>query len=382
MNHNPQKLVQSPLRCSDWCGDLTHFSGFFDVFPASTLECSDWEQITNFISGKLSIGPDKKVLPYVIPCLLKDAPFTLKTSKKAIRLGLGITGKQRSSAHVTEAKWLLMDIDGMNEEKFSSKLQALLDTGCAFCIYTTHSHGRSDKPGVRARLAIPLDKAISAPEYEAVWLGLDMLFFEGEIAKADRSGCHLWQQQGVYAAAAERSHSAFSHSQKGSVWSTDTLIAAAPTKKRHRVSTQQRTNLNPGQYVDRLLEALPWIDAEDTSTWHKAITAFKASAPLLGEDNARELAIRYSNLGSKEARKLNEADRRYNPSDFFDNVAATMPPDVAIGVLLGLAKDNAICTVVEDRGKTNWTVSGHKAAVYLCRNHLRIFTQLTDERTL
>ena len=370
-----QSTVKATMHLPEWRGCLTAFSSFYDVFPKSAIASGSWVEIKEYLAGSVAIGSDKDLLPFVVPCLLKEAPFTPKSLPKALASGMGSVGKQRSSAHMTAANWLVMDIDGMDKSSFDTKVHALKSTGCAFCVYSTHSHGRADKPGVRARLVLPIDRQLEAAEYELAWLGMDMLIFSGDVSKADASGRHLWQQQGVWATAEERKDIAFTESQDGSVWSANALVAKGPVKQARNVAPHQPIELSPTDQVERLAAALPWIDAEDTATWIKAVTAFKASSEIIGETNALELAMQYSANGSDEARKLNHSDSRYNPEVFFNNVMPAMPPDAGIGVILGLAKAGALRVMECDRGEISWSEPGRKAAGYLSRYHYQTFVE-------
>ncbi len=372
-----ERRFKSNIDSANWRGDLTTFNSFYDVLPNALIEQADWNTVTRTIAGEVAIGPDKSQHLFFVPCLLKDAPFTPKTLPKAQAAGLGTNGKQRSSAHMTQATWVVMDIDGMAQSAFDEKVNSLAKSGYTFLIYSTHSHGREDRPGVRARLVVPVDRSLAAEDYESAWLGLDKLVFGGEVVKADGSGRHLWQQQGVWATATERQHKAFSISQDGAVWAADELIRNAPLKPSGTSKLHHSPELSPTEQVDRLVSALPWLDAEDTPTWISAITALKAASTIIGESNGLALAIQYSDRGSTQARMKNESDRRYDPATFFFNVNPVMPASAGVGVLLGLAKQTAIQTLLADRGKDAWSELGSQAASYLCRHHYKAFVELT-----
>ena len=376
-NYLNQAYRSSKLSIEDWRGDLTIFNSFYDVLPQTSIRQVEWSAVTKTIAGEVAIGPDKSQHSFFVPCLLKDAPFTPKTLPKAQAAGLGTNGKQRSSAHMTQATWVVMDIDGMAQSAFDEKVNSLAKSGNAFLIYSTHSHGHEDRPGVRARLVVPVDRSLAAEDYESAWLGLDKLVFGGEVVKADGSGRHLWQQQGVWATATERQHKAFSISQDGAVWAADELIKNAPLKPSGTSKLQHSPELSPNEQVNRLVSALPWLDAEDTPTWITAVTAFKAVSMIIGESNGLALAIQYSARGSALARLKNESDRRYDPVTFFLNVKPVMPASAGVGVLLGLAKQTAIQTLLADRGKDAWSELGRQAASYLCRHHHKTFVELT-----
>lgn len=368
----------SPMTLVMWLGCCTLFSGFYNPLPADKLVDATFGMLVHYIAnaGGPVIGKDKDVLPFYVPCSLKVAPLTQAMMK---RTGL-LEGKQRSAAHVSTATWLVLDVDGLGQAEFDALLDSLREAGLTFLVYSTHSNGREDKPGVRARLVIPVDRSLSADDYKAAWLGFDRVFCNGTVAAADDSGKAMWQQQGVWSAHPDRIGSAFRVVHKAGVASADALIAQG--SKVVRQKTEHPTNvarpLASSEQVKRLSDAIRWIDSEKTSRWVTAMTALKAAASVIGADDARELAVRYSAQASDKA-KANNDDPRYDPATFFENVQPTMPPEAAIGTLCGLARDGAVAAMNADRGRAKWSESGRAAAVYLARFHHRLFSELTGE---
>lgn len=190
--------ILSNLQLSNWRGSITTFKGFISTRPDREFENIPWSEACNLLCPeKAEIIEDKRQGKYFIPCLLKVAPFvgsTLEASKKA---GESINGKMRSKMHVTEAEMLIIDVDGLNKSDFHIGLDKISKVGIAYLAFTTFSHGHPDKPGVRARLAIPLDRMLATEDYYLAWNGVDKYFWNGLAAKADSSSAKLYQQQGT-----------------------------------------------------------------------------------------------------------------------------------------------------------------------------------------
>ncbi|MBV5331177.1 hypothetical protein JZU69_01930, partial [bacterium] len=161
---------------------------------------------------------------YVVPCPLKEAALVEKTREAAIRNGTSTIGQMRSKSHVTAALFAMMDVDGLSEEDFLAALEKMKADGITVLGYTTHSYGDPDKPGIRARLAIPIDRAVGIEEYRAVWKGIDNRYFNGAAGKADSSGRNLYQQQGTWCCHPDRVDQAQSWRHDGGVASADVLI--------------------------------------------------------------------------------------------------------------------------------------------------------------
>lgn len=357
-----------------WRCTVTTFPSFYDPLPADEASGLGFDELMAYVAGAPAVGPDKDKMPFAVPCGLSEAPLTPNMQAKTGRQ----IGKQRSSAHVTVAWFLVLDVDGLTDAAFSALLNKLRADGLSFLAYSTHSHGRPDKPGIRARLLIPVDRSLNAVEYAQAWRGFDAHYCGGAIGEADASGRHLWQQQGVWSAPPERVASAFRIAHRAGVSSADALIACAPVPPVREKADHGPVPMPPTLTAQRLEATLPWLNADDTPSWITALTAFKALAPAIGKDAARTLAVRYSEQGS-EAAKAHNDDRRYDPAEFFDNVRPTMPPDAAMGTLCAMARDGAMAAVNGDRGKRRLSERGHQAAVYLARHHRRQFDELAKE---
>lgn len=219
----PQVLSSMPM--SDWRGSVTTFNGFTGTRPARELEDASWDEVRNLLCpNKPAVLADKKQAQYVVPCLLKEAPFVGKTREAAISNWESATGKMRSKNHVTEANLIIMDIDGLPESEFLAGLKKLADDGLTYLIYTTHSHGSEDKPGIRARVVILLDRPLNVQEYSTAWQGIDRRYWNMQAGIADSSGANLYQQQGTWCCHPDRIEQAQSWTNDGGVASAEALL--------------------------------------------------------------------------------------------------------------------------------------------------------------
>jgi len=211
---------------SEWRGSVTTFKGFTGTRPASEQNNVPWDAFSGVICPpKPAILPEKKNAQFCVPCPLKEAPLVGHTLEMAKQFGTSTTGKMRSKTHVTEASCSIIDVDGLDEPEFDAGLAKIRDDGLTYTAYTTHSHGSADKPGIRARLAIPLDRPVDTTEYSEAWHGLDQRYFGGRAGQADPSGANLYQQQGTWCAHPDRRDQARSWHNSGGVAAADALIA-------------------------------------------------------------------------------------------------------------------------------------------------------------
>ncbi len=194
----PAILSNMPL--SDWRGSLTTFKGFTGTAPVLELENCTWAEITPVLCPeKPVILADKKAGQYFVPCPLKEAPLVGRTLDIAKEFHKPTVGKQRSKGHVTDASFIVMDIDGVSESEFLAGLESLRQAVITHLAYTTYSHGRPDKYGVRARVCVPIDGRVGIEGYVAAWHGADAVFWKGRAGAMDASGANLYQQQGTWA---------------------------------------------------------------------------------------------------------------------------------------------------------------------------------------
>lgn len=240
-------LSNTPL--ADWRGSITTFKGFTGTRPEQELNDVTWPD-----AGKLlcpdtpAVIADKGRGHYFVPCGLKEAPLVGNTLDAAKSAGQATTGKMRSKNHVTASSMLVMDVDGPSEADFMLGLNKMKRDGVAYLAYTTHSHGRVDKPGIRARIVLPLDRELNGEEYAQAWHGTDIHYWGGQAGQADASGANLCQQQGTWACDPTRVEQARKWEGSGAVASAEALItinqAAQPQQTDTGTSSSARTTNN------------------------------------------------------------------------------------------------------------------------------------------
>jgi len=356
---------------------LTIFRGFTGTLPADELVNYAWSVVVHTVAP--AHGPalivDKDRAPYFVCCQLKVARYVSKTLERAIREKWPcLEGRQRSASHVTASNILVFEFDGLTAESWGQILECLKAAGLTFLAYSTHSYGREDKPGVRVRVLAPMDSALEQMDFTRAWYAVHKILFDGLDVQADVSGRNIHQQQGVWVVHPDRAELAFRHDLRGGVISAQAALAAAP-KPVIKPKQHFEPISNPALDVARLAEAANWIDAEDTVTWIKNVTAFKAAGVLVGMEAAKQLVLFYSARGSDKATEKN-ADDCYDPETFFDSVNPSMPPQIGMAVLCGNARDVAVREVKASLTAAHWTDRGRDAAKYLARHHARVFAEL------
>lgn len=367
------KIISEKLT-SEWRGSITLFDGFYSTRPADEIQGVPWGLYVHAVAT--AHGPavvqEKDNAPYFVTCNLKVAPLTGKTRERAEINGACLEGKQRSAGHITASNVLVFDLDGLEQQQLDSVRECVESLGLTALIYSTHSHGRNDKPGVRARVLLPMDTALESATYTRAWRGVaKQLFAEVEV---DASSSRIHQQQGVWATAAERVQLAFRHDIRGGLINAQAAVDAGPLqpiKAANPVNSHYANN----DVTERLEAALAWLDPNNTTTWHTLMMAFKAVAPLVGMDAARSMAIRYSEAGNPEATAKN-IDAKYDPATFFDGAAPTMPPEAGMATLCANARDMAGGLFIEALQAGKLAERSVDAAKYLAINHPKRFEEI------
>lgn len=343
------------------------------VFPSSRepLPCKehiglDWPSVVSVIAGELIVTRDKTRVPYTVPCPLKEGPFVGKTAERMAKLGQTI-GKQRSATHVTHARLLVFDFDGLSGTDAKHVFAAVRALECLYVVYSSYSHGNTEKPGARFRVVIALDRLVDVREYAALWSALDKQVF-GSLA--DPSSRHMYQQQGVWATNPVWSDKAFKYVGHGEPLACD---------RWHTVETAQKTSApratpTPIAENSKISPALRWINANDTGTWVQVGMALKALESQLGGD-ALVHWIEFSE-SAEDTAKLQNNDSRYNPLTMWESFTPAMPMDAALGKLFALARDSAAAAVKESLQTGELTGCGREAVIYLEQRHPRFLCSL------
>lgn len=382
---NP-RVFKSSMPEDAWRGDLMTYPSQYGTRPSAEHKNLTVDQLYEHVAP--SSGPylieDKARAPYLTPGLLKIAPYVGKTLEKAIAARQPIIGKQRSSQHVTQATFLVLDIDGASTEQGQAIGKVLTGDGVSALIYTTYSHGAADKPGWRIRAVIPVDGPMDSAVYQRAWAGANQRWFLG---MADHTGSKLSQAQGLWATHPERANKASRRVIEGGIASLDALLAISPvvapqvTQSPRRAATGSLNPADRAREIEQITRALPLLDADDYSTWTRNIVCFKALAPELGEDEMRALAVIYSQQGSASSTQRND-DPRYDPEQFFDSACPAMSPDAAAGTLFGQASAEASKIFAGYLAAKQLGVSTKSdehvelAVKYLSRYHLKKYEQI------
>ena len=244
----PLASIISAMPLPDWRGDLTTLNGFTGTRPVLELDNASWDEIRQIlVPENPAVLADKSKCVYVVPCLLNDAPLVGNTRDAAKRNGQPQNGKMRSKQHVTVARLLIIDVDGLPYTVLVVVFDKLNRDDLTYLAYTTHSHGSAEKPGMRVRLVILLDRPVDVAEYAAAWHGADYRYLNGDAGRADPSGARMYQQQGTWCAHPSRIHLASSWSNRGGIASADALIAIGMVAMaaRSRTATQATLEITP-----------------------------------------------------------------------------------------------------------------------------------------
>lgn len=365
--------MRSEKSLSEWRGNLTLFDGFYSTIPADEVHETSWGLVVHSVAPAHgpAIVQEKENAPYFITCSLRVAPYIGKTLERTKSIGSRSEGKQRSGGHVTPSNILVFDLDGVERTQLDELVERVRANSLTALVYSTHSHGRTDKPRIRARVMLPIDERLEQKEYDRAWHGVASLLFSG--IEVDASSRRVHQQQGIWVTASDRKHLAFKHDFRGGLIDAQAAIDAGPTPKPKPVV--QLAPFIKTDNVERLEMALPWLDANDTGTWHSLMMAFKATAPLIGTDAALSLALRYSAQGSDEATERND-EARYDPSIFFDNATPHMPPEAGVATLCANARDVAEKELVTALNSGKLVRRSSEAAKYLAKHHSKRFEEI------
>ncbi len=269
--------VQSNILLEDWRGSVSTFSGFTGTRPEQEMIDASWDKIKVLLCpDKPAILTDKKHGLYFVPCELKEAPLVCNTLETALKNGEPTIGKMRSKSHVTTASLIVIDVDGLSEAAVMSGQVQMKADGLTFLAYTSHSQGREDKPGMRVRFVIPIDREVATENYSTAWNGVDQKYFAGKVGKSDSSGANMYQQQGTWCCHPDRTEQASSWLNIAGVANADVLIDAG------RI-VHQLSKPDPGEIKKPVTDAFipltdstyPDADAEKVADACQQIGAFR-----------------------------------------------------------------------------------------------------------
>jgi hypothetical protein len=372
------EIMTVPKNDESWTGEVTLYASTFSPIPQGMYRSLTWEALQEAVAP--TAGPmvhaDKTNLRYFTPGLLQAAPLTGKTLQRASAQGFCEVGFMRSAGHVTTTTWMVFDFDGITRPQVEWIGRQVFVQRYAALMYTTHSHGRPDKQGARLRIVLPVDMRLDAGSYRDAHMLLNIKLFNG---LADQSGKSLSQQQAVFGVHPSRAHLAKCWRSKGAVYRLAGFLArerGIPIQVPKPPRAPRDAVTHAGEVKDlpthpRLKQALRHLSAKTYQSWAQGLMAFKALAGFYPDGEMRAMAVAFGNTspsGSTRA-ELSECDSRYDPGAVFDASAPLMPPNAAAGVLLGMAKEQALAAVRASRGATSSSAEVMAAAAYLAAHH-------------
>lgn len=365
--------MRSELLLNEWRGDVSVFSGQLRTMP----ETMDSELTVEMLAAQMCppapfVTADKANALYALACVLREAPLVSKTLERAKARGLPEYGFMRSGGHVTEGRWIKLDLDGIGKDLTLEIIVTLDGLGIGYLLYSTHSHGL--KPRNRLRLILFLDRALSPSEYKRASQGA-AIWLLGESLDPSEGGLH--QLAGVLMCHPDRRAKVFRLVEIGGnrcCVSADALMALAPEPAKARsYSSTVATIVGKSKIGD----ALRCVDANDTGTWVKVGMALKALEPELGSD-ALGHWLSFSESADDES-KANNADDRYNPLMMWQSFTPSMEVQAAMGVLMGMAKRGAADVLHGDLQSGELSKRGREAVTYLEERHPHFLSLLLAE---
>jgi hypothetical protein len=371
-----------------WLGEITVYPSCYRPVPEAMHKGLSWAELIEVIASPS--GPtvclDKAKLQYFTPGLMHAAPLTGKTLESARAQGLPEVGVMRSAGHVTTSTWLVFDFDGITRSQVKSIGAQVFGKGYSALMYTTHSHGHPDKPGVRMRLVLPVDNRLDAQSYGAAHSAMNAEVFH---ALADVTGKRLSQQQAAFGVHPARARWAKSWHSDGTPYPLGEFLAK-PRDPGNAPSAREAARQMPPALTRevvglptlmRMCHAAPFLLATTYDVWSRGLQAFKALAGYYPEGAMRSMAVTFGSTspsGSKRAER-SACDARYEPGAVFDSSSPLMPPVVAAGVILRMAREQALTVVRASIGFASASREAQAAATYLAAHHKAAWSELLKE---
>jgi len=361
--------MRSDMPLSEWRGDVSGFDGQFYTTPAYQKQGVTCAELAELVCPKEPfVTSDKSRAPYALPCTLNEALLVGKTLERAKARGLSLIGFMRSANHVTEGRWIKLDLDGAGKDDVRGLLEKLDALGIGYLLYSTHSHGL--KARNRLRLVLFLDRALPSAEYRRASQGAAQWLLGGSL---DDSEAGLHQLAGVYMCHPDRRAKSFRLVDIGTgryCVSADALLALVPKVVRPAYRSTPASVIAKGKVGDELR----WVDANDTRTWVQVGMALKALEGALGAD-ALGHWLAFSDSADESAKGQNN-DPRYDPETMFEGFSPVMSAEAAMGQVLALGRDGAGTAVKEALSRGDLGKLGREAVVYLERRHPRFINSL------
>ena len=362
--------MRSHLKLSEWLGAMSVFKGQLYTTPEAMKSGLTVDMVAAQMCPPAPfVTADKSNAPYVLPCTLREALLSGKTLARAKDRGLSLFGYMRSTTHVTEGRWIKLDLDGIGKDEVRELIGTLDSEDIGYLLYSTFSHGT--KPSNRLRLVIYLDRSLPPTEYKRASQGA-AIWLMGASLDSSEGGLH--QLAGVFMCHPDNVGKAFRRiriSEERYCVSADALLARVP--ERVKTHTPRATTF-PVVGNSKINPALRWIDANDTGTWVKVGMALKALEPELGVD-ALGHWLEFSESAEDTAKQQNN-DSRYNPETMWTSFAPSMPLEVALAQIFALGRDGAAAAVKEAIQKGELNNRARDAVSYLEQRHTRFLSSL------
>jgi len=367
---------------------VTLFRSKLSTLPCKELvDISFAELMKHIVSEQPQLNTDKDRLTYFVGCALKEAELVGKTREKAIKEGHSTSGKQRSANHVTAGKVVKLDLDSIIESQLKVVIDKLKALDLAYALYTTFSHG--DKPNIRARLLMALDRDLSPHEYKAAVLALSRELLGQSL---DESEALLSQQASIYCAHPARERLARRRVQlQGKCISSDYLLSQVPARTAKTYSPESASSSKVTAIdIDKLKDTFRWLDSNSYAEWIKVGNCLKALEPSLtaietamgmGPEPALKLWLYFSEEACEDKKARNEQSQ-YDPMVIFDQFKPSMTADAAMGTLMGIAKKRSLEVARAENLATGelstLTPKGFEAFKHLKKYHPREIQSLIE----
>ena len=357
------------MMLSEWRGQWTFFRNKTHTIPVEEAE-GGFEELCMSLAPPQgpTVSRDKGSVRYFLPTHLQKMPLVGKTRERALRQGLPLEGKQRSGNHVMAANMIVVDLDGLPGRQLKKVLLGLADADLAFLAYSSYSHGNPNKPGVRSRVVVPVDAPLDSVEYKKAASGLITLHFGGQ---ADQSGTRLCQQQGVWATHPDWKVKAFRLVSRGSVASSEQLMAASPAPEpsvRNKMDNPFAAACEPIVFDEkRVRAALAWLDPRPHKTWVDVGLYLKAAYG----DAGYECWLEWTNSAPEKVTAGNVGE--YAPETVWHSLNPFLSPEAGAGAFFAAAREHADVTVRRALQTDKWGKRAQAAVGYLMAHHNRFF---------
>jgi len=124
--------------------------------------------------------------------------------------------------------------------------------------------------------------------------------------------------------------------------------------------------------LQRVQDAMPWLDADDTHLWQATVQWLKRLGDLLGDDEMKALWLEFSARGTNTARN---DQPRYDPEVMWDTATPRVDAGAAAGSLFKVTREAALAAMKSDSGAKAWSKDGRAAYIYLLAHHTKVLEE-------